>query len=431
MGLGLGAVAAPATTEYQLANGLKLVVQEDHRAPVVVVQVWYRVGSSYEPDGLTGISHVLEHMMFKGTPKVPAGEFSRIVSRFGGSDNAATTRDYTQYYQRYPADRLPLALELEADRMANLVIDPKEFASEVQVVMEERRSRTDDNPTAKAYERFSLMAYPSSPERTPVIGWMRDLQKLTAEDLRRWYETWYAPNNATLVVVGDVQPAQVKALADKYFAAIPAKTLPRVQKPVELAEPGRRELSLELPAKVPALYMGYNMPALNTESEPDEAYVLSMLIGVLDGGASGRLETRVVRGQQAAASINSGYDMYDRGDTVLTITAVPNNGHTLENVRDALLEQIEKLKTETIAPEEMKRVYASIIASSVYERDSIDGQAGNIGGLEVVGLSWRTLDQLPEKLQKVTPEQIQAAARKYLVPARLSVLYLKPVEMKP
>jgi zinc protease len=426
LGLGLSAVAAPKTTEFRLDNGLKIVVQEDHRAPVVVTEVWYKVGSSYETMGQTGISHALEHMMFKGTPKVPAGEFSRIVNKFGGNDNAFTTNDFTAYYQLYAADRLPLALELEADRMANLVIDPVQFASEIQVVMEERRMRTDDNPDSIAYERFAAAAFLTSPERIPTIGWMTDIQQLTALDLRHWYETWYTPNNATLVVVGDVDPAQVKTLAQKYFGAIPARAVPKVPLPRELPEPGQRELALKLPAKVPALFIGFNVPSLNTEATPDEAYALRMMVGVLDEGSSARFETRVVRQQQVAVAIGTGYDLFGRGDTLVTINAVPNDKRSLEEVRKAVMAEIEKLKSDPIDAEEMKRVYAGILAGNVFDRDSIVNQANTIGSLESVGLGWRTLDILPQKLQAVTPEQIRAVARKYLVPARMTVLSMQP-----
>lgn len=432
-GLALWVVAGQAATpaEFQLANGLRVVVQEDHRAPVMVAQVWYRVGSSYEPDGLTGISHALEHMMFKGTPKVPTGEYSRIVSRFGGSHNAFTTDDYTAYYQLYAADKLPLALELEADRMQNLVLDPAEFASEIKVVMEERRQRTDDNPQSKAFERFQLLAYPTSPTRIPTVGWMRDLESMTVADLRRWYETWYAPNNATLVVVGDVDPAQVQALAEQYFAAIPRRDVPAKARPVELPEPGKREMQLRLPAKVPGLYMAFNMPGLGTQTAPDEAYALRMLAGVLDEGSSARLETRVVRGQRVAAAVSSGYDLFARGDALLTITAVPNEGRSLDDVRDAVLAELEKLKTEPIAPEELQRVYAGIIASDVFARDSISSQANKIGMLESVGLGWRTMQDLQDRLKQVTAEQVQAVAKKYLVPERMSVLQLLPAGEQP
>jgi len=433
LGLSLGARAEPKTTEFTLANGLKVVVQEDHRAPVVINEVWYKVGSSYESTGHTGISHALEHMMFKGTDKVPAGEFSRIVNKFGGNDNAFTTSDFTGYYQLYAADRLPLAMELESDRMANLLVSPKEFASEIHVVMEERRMRTDDNPEAKAWERFATMANLTSPERTPPIGWQADLDIMTAADLKQWYKTWYTPNNATLVVVGDVNPAQVKTLAEKYFGGIPARAVPVVPLPREIPEPGHREMTLTLPDnKVPVLFMAYNVPSLTSASPPEDAYVLRMMAGVLDEGVSARLETRLVRQQQVASDIGSSYDLFARGDTLFSLTAVPSDGHTLTQVRDALLDQIEKLKTEPISAEEMQRVYAGIIADNVFNRDSISNQAGSIGSLESVGLGWRVENTLPEKLQAVTADQIRAAAKKYLVDTRLSEMFLNPApEAKP
>ncbi|HRH91579.1 MAG TPA: pitrilysin family protein, partial [Agitococcus sp.] len=248
--------SAAVTNEFSLDNGLKVVVREDQRSPVVVTQVWYKIGSSYEPYGITGISHALEHMMFKGTPTVPAGEFSRLVSYLGGEDNAFTTDDYTAYYQLYSNNRLPLALELEADRMANLVLKNEDFSSEIKVVMEERRQRTDDNPSGLALERFQTIAMPTSPTRNPTIGWMSDLENIKIEDLQQWYKKWYAPNNATLVIVGDVKTEEVKTLVNQYFAKIPSQSLTIPPPPKELRNLGEREVKLELPAKVANLYMG-------------------------------------------------------------------------------------------------------------------------------------------------------------------------------
>lgn len=424
---GLALAEAP-TTEFTLANGLKVVVREDHRAPVLAVQVWYRVGSSYEPDGVTGLSHALEHMMFQGTTRVPQGEFSRVVALFGGEDNAFTTDDYTAYYQVYTADKLPLALELEADRMHDLVLKPDAFAQEIRVVMEERRLRTDDNPDAQAGERFMSLAFLTSPSRVPTIGWMRDLETLTLEDLKRWYETWYTPNNATLVVAGDVDPAVVKAQAERFFGALPARPLPPVKLPRELPEPGDRFMKLSLPAKVPALYMGFNVPSLNTAPEGD-ALALRMLAGVLDEGFSARLETRLVRGQQVAAAVGSSYDAFARGDTLFSVRAVPAPGHTLDELQAALQAEIDKLKTEPIDPEEIRRVSAGLASGDVFERDSVMEQATRIGALESVGQSWRMIERWPLALQQVTPAQLQAAAVKYLVPARRAVLHLVPGQL--
>lgn len=421
----LPGLASAATTEFSLANGLKVVVHEDHRAPVLVVQVWYRVGSSYEPEGLTGLSHALEHMMFQGTAKVPVGEFSRLVSLYGGQDNAFTTDDFTSYYQVYTADKLPLAFELEADRMRGLVLRPESFAQEIRVVMEERRLRTDDDPQALAGERFLALAHLTSPSRVPTIGWMRDLETLKLDDLKRWYETWYAPNNATLVVAGDVDPEVVKAQAERFFGPLAARELPAVKPPRELPEPGDRFLTLTLPAKVPALYLSYNVPSLNTAPAGD-AEALRMLAGVLDEGFSSRLETRLVREQQVAAAVSSGYDAFARGDSLFSLRAVPAPGRTLQELQAAITAEIEKLKTDAIEPDELKRVYAGLVSGDVFVRDSVMEQANRIGTLESIGQSWRLIEAWPQSLRQVTPEQLQAAAGKYLVPARRAVLHLVP-----
>lgn len=431
----LAVLAGPAlaqspdnTHEHTLANGLKLIVREDHRAPVVISQIWYRVGSSYEHDGITGVSHALEHMMFKGTAKVPAGEFSRIVTRYGGDDNAFTNSDFTAYYQVYAADRLPLALELEADRMAGLILDEKEFAQEIRVVMEERRWRTDDDPHAVGFERFQSLAYLSAPYRTPVIGWMRDLEKMQLSTLREWYQRWYAPNNAVLVVVGDVRAEQVFTLAERYFGAIPSRAVAAAAMPRELPALGERRLKLRVPGKVPALYLGYNVPGYASAADPRDVYALRMLAAVLDGGVSARLETELVRRQQVAGAISSSYRMFGRGDTLLTLTGVPAGSHTLAELEQALQAEIERLRAAPPTAEEMQRVFAGLLAADVYERDSLSGQANAIGGLESVGLSWRLIDQYDDELRKVTPEDVQRVARTYLVPENMTVLELLPKE---
>lgn len=424
----LAQAATPVTTEFTLANGLKVVVREDHRSPVVVTQVWYRVGSSHEPQGLTGMSHALEHMMFKGTTKVPDGEFSRIVSLYGGEDNAFTTDDYTAYYQVYTADKLALALELEADRMQGVVFKPEEVAQEIRVVMEERRQRTDDNPQAQALERFHALAWLTSPSRQPTVGWMRDLETLTLEDMKRWYETWYAPNNATLVVVGDVEPANVRELAERYFGSLPSRPLPAVRPPRELDEPGERQMTLRLPGKVPALYLGFNVPSRHT-GKAGEAEALRLLAGVMDEGFSARLETRLVREQRVAAAVSSGYDAFARGDTLFVITAVPAPGLTLNELEAAVLAEVEKLKVEPVTAQELNRVYAGLLADDVFSRDSVREQASSIGRLESVGSSWRALEEWPQALRSITPDAVREAAVRWLTPSRRTVLRLEPTAL--
>jgi zinc protease len=417
------ASAAIAPVSFSLANGLRVIVQEDHRAPVVLTQVWYRVGSSDEPPGLTGLSHVLEHMMFKGTAKVPVGEFSRLVAYAGGDDNAYTNDNFTVYFQQHLADRLPLALELEADRMMGLTLDSDEFARELKVVMEERRLRTDDNPQALAMERFQALALLSSPERNPTIGWMRDLERLTVEDARAWYQRWYAPANATLIVVGDVTVVQVRELVERYFAPLPLVSVPRRALIRELENPGERSLSLTLPGQVPSLYLSFNLPSLASARDPQDAYALQLLSGVLDGGISARLERDVVRTNQAAA-IRSSYDLLARGDTQLTITAVPAAGQSLSALREAILKSVYALRDEQVSADELAKVLTSVRAQAIYARDELDDRAQQLGRLDALGLPLNWDDELPARLGALTPKAIQAVAKRYLQPERLATLYL-------
>lgn len=425
----LGVLVSPVlwaqaeAVQFRLDNGLRVVVQPDDRAPVIVTQVWYQVGSADEPPGLTGISHVLEHMMFKGTPTVPAGEFSRVVSHVGGDDNAFTTDNYTVYYQNHVADRLALALEMEADRMQHAIIDPTAFASELQVVMEERRLRTDDNPQALAYERFQLMAYPSSSQRNPTVGWMDDLKQLTAADVKDWYQRWYAPNNAVLVVVGDVQPEQVKALAQKYFGGIAARDLPRRASSRELIAPGERRMTLTLPGQVPAVFIAYNWPSLSSGVGAQDAYALRLLAGVLDEGISARLERKVVRAGKAAA-VRSGYDILSRGDTLFTITAVPAQEQSLAALEEAVLAPVLALREELVTQAEIDRVQANVIAQSVFVRDEVDDQAQLLGRLASNHLALDWADGYADQLKRITPEQLREVAKRYLTNDRLSVLHM-------
>lgn len=420
---------AAVTNEFSLDNGLKVVVREDKRSPVVVTQVWYKIGSSYEQFGSTGLSHALEHMMFKGTPKVPTGEFSRLVSFLGGEDNAFTTDDYTAYYQLYSNTRLPLALELEADRMSNLALDENEFKQEIKVVMEERRQRTDDNPQGLALERFQSVAMLTTPHRNPTIGWMSDLENMKIDDLRQWYKKWYAPNNATLVIVGDVKTDEVKKLVNQYFAKIPAQSLPSIATPKELRAIGERHVNLEIPAKVANLYMGFNVPSVSSASTPKEAYALRMLAGVLDEGLSARLESRLVRQKRILSAVNSSYRPFSRGDTLFTITAIPAEGYSLDQAEEAILDEINALKTEAISNDELNTVYASIIADNVFSQDSISAQANQIGALESIGLGWRILDDYSNNLKAITTDDIRQAAQQWLIPANMTTLYLKPTAL--
>jgi zinc protease len=411
---------------HELGNGLRVIVKPDRRAPVVVSMLWYRVGSMDEHNGITGVAHVLEHMMFKGTRSVPAGEFSRLIAAAGGRENAFTSRDYTAYFQILQKSALPLALRLEADRMRNLVITPEEFAKEIKVVMEERRWRTDDRPQAVVYERLMASALKAHPYRHPVIGWMSDLETLTAEDTRRFYEQWYAPNNATLVVVGDVQPAEVFTLAERHFGRIPRKNLPQRKAQEEPPQLGIQRLTVKVPAEQAQVLMAWRAPRLQKPAEEWEPYALDMLEGILSGNAAARLPQRLVRDERIAVSAGAGYEGIGRGPGFFLLAGTPVPGRSAAEMEAALRRELQRVIDEGVSEAELNRVRAQIISGDVYQRDSMFFQARMIGVLETVGLSYRDQDLFIERLQRVSAEQVREVARKYLIDDQLTVAYLDP-----
>jgi zinc protease len=424
---GLSVQAAPQALEHSLANGLKVLVQEDHRSPVMVSQVWYKVGSSYEPGGITGISHMLEHMMFKGTDKHPVGQFSKIIAENGGEENAFTGQDYTAYFQTMAADKLEVSLELEADRMRYLHLLPEELKKELEVVTEERRMRTEDNPQGKLQEHFNAMAFSNSPYKHPVIGWPADIAAYTVEDLQAWYQRWYAPNNATLVVVGDVKADEMFKLAEKYFGPLKPSDIKALKPQTEIGQLGQRRMTVKVPAKLPSILMGYKVPVLLTAQNEWEAYALEVLAGVLDGGSSARLTANLVRGKQIAVSAGAGYGLTSRLADVFQLEATPAEGKTLADMEKALKDEIIKLQTAPVIEEELQRIKAQVLAGKVYERDSNFYQAMQLGMLETVGLGWRKMDEYVSKVNQVTAAQVQEVAKRYLIDDHLSIAYLEPL----
>jgi zinc protease len=422
----IASFASPQISEHVLSNGLKVLVQEDHRSPVVVSQVWYKVGSSYEPNGITGISHMLEHTMFKGTDKHPAGEFSRIIAENGGEENAFTGQDYTAYFQTMTASKLAVSFELEADRMRYLHILPEELKKELEVVTEERRMRTEDNPQAKMAEQFAAMAYASSPYRNPIIGWQTDIAAYTAPDLQVWYQRWYAPNNATLVVVGDVKTADVFALAHQYFGDLKTSEILPLKPQTEAPQIGVRKMTVKAPAKLPSVLLGYHVPTLKTAENENEAYALEVLAGVLDGGSSARLSSSLIRGKQIAVEANAGYNLTSRLDNLFELEGTPAEGKTVWDVEAALKEEISKLQAKLVEESELQRIKAQVLAGEVYQRDSNFYQAMQLGMLETVGLGWKKEGEYVAKINQVTAEQVRNVARKYLIDDHLNIAYLEP-----
>ena len=419
------------THQFQLGNGLKLIVREDHRAPTVAHMVWYRAGSMDEVNGKTGVAHVLEHMMFKGTDKVKAGEFSRLVAAVGGRENAFTSRDYTAYFQQVEQSKLEDVIKLEADRMSNLNFDDAEFLKEIQVIMEERRLRTEDNPSSLLNESLMATAYMSSPYRHPVIGWMNDLQNMKASDARDWYRSWYAPNNATVVITGDIDSKKVLGLVEKYYGVASAHELP-VRKPqIEPPQKGIKQTQVKAPADSAQLSMAWKAPRLEPGKLDDpEPYALELLTAVLDGYDNARLNRTLVKQEKVVNDVGVGYDMISRGPELFLISATMAKGKTVDQAQVSIRKALEEIKQKGILESELKRIKVRILSEQIYKRDSIFGQAMEIGSSEMAGFSWKDIDYMLEKMQTITPEQVQAVAKKYLVDEGLTIAVLDPQARK-
>lgn len=423
------AIAQNPIQEFQLKNGLKVIIKEDHRAPVALFSVWYKVGGSYEHDGLTGVSHVLEHMMFRGTPKYPAGKLEKIISEIGGEQNAMTENDQTVYYERVRADKLAICVELEADRMHNLSLLASDFDKEIQVVMEERRMRYDDDPTAVTYERLMAAAFVNSPYHHQAIGWMTDLINMTVDDVRRWYHAWYAPNNATVVVVGDVKPSQVMQLVQNYFGAIPASTIEKLKPRTEIPPLGVKTVDVSIPAKVPMIYMAYQTPVLTTVKVENQwqIYALDVLSTLLGGSDSSRFMRDLVRGQQMASAAQTNYEAEQLHRSAFLLVGIPAQQHSVAELQEAFSQEIQRLQNTLVSQQELDRVKAQVIAQNVYNADSLINQAMELGTPESIGLSWRVSQQYVDNISKVTAQQIQQVVQKFLTPQRLTIGILHPV----
>ncbi len=421
-------VAFGSVQSFKLDNGLSLLVKEDHRAPVAVAMVWYKVGSADEPGGLTGISHALEHLMFKGTPKYPLGIFSKTIASLGGQENAFTSTDYTAYFEKIAAEHLPTSLALEADRMQHLLLDEAEFKKEMKVIREERRLRTDDNPQALTFERFLAAAHLSAPYHHPVIGWMSDIRHLTVPDVRHWYETFYTPDNATVVVVGDVEPNAVFELVKKEFGAIKQKEPVERKQQKEPPTLGKKVLNVHAPANIPILLQGYTVPSVKTASlqHTDAPYVLEVIAALLDAGESGRFSQHLIRGKEQASSIGVEYNLYTRYQTQFVIYGAPSASNTLEGLSQQLAAELDILKTTPVPPDELKRVKTQLIAQKIFERDSVFGQAMELGMLETIGLGWQAAEQYEARIRAVTAEDIQAVTRRYFKEERMTEAHLLP-----
>ncbi|MBT8571157.1 insulinase family protein [Polynucleobacter paneuropaeus] len=424
---GASAQSTEDTHEYLLSNGLKLIIKEDHRAPTVAHMVWYRAGSIDEFNGRTGVAHVLEHMMFKGTDKVKPGEFSRLVAAEGGRENAFTSRDYTAFFQQVEKSKLSKVMQLEADRMVNLNFDDADFAKEIQVVMEERRLRTEDNPDSLLNESLMATAFMSSPYRHPIIGWMNDLVNMKASDARQWYQNWYTPNNATVIITGDVDPDKTYQLVEKYYGGIRAHELP-VRKPqLEPEQKGVKQVHVKAPADSAQLVMAWKVPRLQPDNiNNDEPYALELLAAVLDGYDNARLNRTLVKQVRLADNVDAQYDMISRGPALFIVSVDLAKGKTIAQAEAGIRKVLAEVTDKGVLDSELKRIQTRLLANQVYKRDSIFGQAMEIGGFEMAGFSWKDLDTVQDRMQQITSAQVQAVAKKYLIDSTLTIAILDP-----
>ncbi len=413
--------------EFHLKNGLKILVKEDHRSPVAVSMIWYNVGSSDEPGGITGVSHAIEHMMFKGTKKFPLGVFSKTIASLGGQENAFTNYDYTAFFEKVNSAHLATCFELEADRMNQLLLDANEFSKEIAVIQEERRLRTDDNPQALAFERFLATAHYTAPYNHPVIGWMSDLKQMTANDLKTWYQRYYAPNNATLVVVGDVKPEKVRALAEQYFGAIPMQPIETRKPQQEPPGLGKKIVRVNVPAKLPMLLLGYSVPSVTSAQNAWEPYALELVAALLDAGEGSRFSRNLIKGSHVATGADVYYNLYSRYATQFIIFAAPSQNHTTNEVEKSVLAELEQLKSAPVSEKELQKVKNQIIAQKTFEKDSIFGQAMEIGLLETIGLGWNKGNEYTVSIRNVTPQQIQEVAQHYFQENNMTIAVLNPI----
>jgi zinc protease len=415
--------------ETVLPNGLKVILLENHKAPLVTFQVWYRVGSRNEAWGKTGLSHMLEHMMFKGTEKVGPEEFSRIVQENGGNDNAFTSLDYTAYFENLSADRVQVAIDLEADRMQNLMLREEDFRTERMVVMEERRLRTEDNPQAVLFEQVMATAFQIQPYHWPIIGWMEDIARFTLEDLKTHYKTYYNPINAFLVVVGDFKKEELLPKIEKAFGSYSKGESPNQERDKEPPQIGERRDFVKKEAQLPSLVMGYHVPNLR---DPD-SYVLEVIATILSGGKSSRLYQSLVREKRLVLSADADQSLVSRDPNLFTLSTDLLPEKEVAEVEKALNQEIERLQGEPVGAKELEKAKNQLEASIIFGQDSLFYQAMLLARHEIA-FNWRTIDDYIPSIQKVTPEDIQRVAKKYLIPDNRTVgilIPLPPKEEKP
>lgn len=408
--------------ETVLPNGLKVLLLENHKAPLVTFQVWYRVGSRNEEWGKTGLSHVLEHMMFKGTEKVGPEQFSRIIQENGGDFNAFTSYDYTAYFENLASDRVQVAIDLEADRMQSLVLREEDFRTERMVVMEERRLRTEDNPQAFLIEQLMATAFQIHPYRWPIIGWMEDLARLTLEDLKDYYRTYYNPINAFLVVTGDFKKEELLPHIERAFGSIPRGAVPDQEKRKEPAQIGERRVLVKKEAQLPYLVMGYHVPTIRTS----ESYALEIIAAILSRGRSSRLYQSLVQEKRLVLRADADHSLLSRDPGLFYVAAEPLPGKEVAEVEKALEQEIERLQNELVGEEELEKAKNQLEAAFIYGQDSLFLQAILLAQYEITA-GWKTIDDYIPSVRKVTSEDVKRIATRYLTQDNRTVAILVPL----
>ena len=419
--------------QFTLSNGMALIVKPDRRAPTVAHMLWVRVGAMDEVDGTSGVAHALEHMMFKGTPDMKPGEFSRRVAALGGRENAFTSRDATAYHQQVPASRLEAMMELEADRFARNQWADDEFVREIEVIKEERRQRTEESPRARMFEALSAMVFQASPYRRPVVGWMSDLEAMTPQDVRDFYQRWYTPSNAALVIAGDVDAAQVHAMAERIYGRIPARAVPPRKPREEPAQAGPRRLDYRAAADQAMVALSFKVPRWSggEDAASQDALALTVLSAVLDGYSGARLERSLVQGtgsggQRIADSASASYGLMGRGPQLFMLIAVPAQGVSTDTAATALRTEVSRIAHEGISEAELQRVKTQWMAGEIYKLDSVFNQAQELGSYWVQGMDVDTGERLMSRLRQVSAAQVQAVAKRYFSDEQLSTAVLVP-----
>jgi zinc protease len=411
--------------EKVLDNGLKVILLENHKAPVITFQVWYRVGSRNEQWGKTGLSHMLEHMMFKGTKKIGPEEFSRIIQENGGNDNAFTSNDYTAYFENISSDRAQVPISLESDRMQDLVLREKDFGTERMVVMEERRLRTDDDPQSYLEEQLNAAAFQISPYHWPIIGWMEDIKRFTLEDVKAYYHTYYNPSNSFLVVVGDFKRDELLPEIEKYFGSVPKGTAPDQKRDEDGPQLGERKLFVKKEAQLPYIVMGYHVPNL---TNPD-SYVLEVIAEILSSGKSSRLYRELVHDKQLVLDVDADNPLLSRDPDLFSLSAEPLPGKDVTEIEKALDKEIERLQNEPVNAHELQKAKNQIEASFIYGQDSLFYQAMLLAHYEI-DLNWKAIDDYLPSIRKVTRQDIMRVAKKYLISDNRTVGILIPLPLK-